>query len=258
MNIPIQIPSSNQTLSAMLSVPKVSYANNPLVIMCYGLNGDRADVHRIAYQASNKFAEQGIACLRFDYCGQGISDGDFIDTSMKTKVHDAFNVINFIKGCYYNETCKIILLGFSDGAKIVSTVAKKSNDVYGVLLWNPIFYEMKDGVDHAKAKRLTKVADTNKMAMPFLGLWLGVEHLRDIKTANSIEELNGYNGYKAIITGTNDPYTEYMRDAHFKISLKNSVYNTIEGANHTFSSLQHANDVINLTIQYIKDFVCKE
>ena len=255
MNIPVQIPSRSQNLSAILSIPKTNYVDNPLVIMCYGLNGDRADIHRIAYNASIEFCEQGIACLRFDYRGQGVSDGDFIDTSMRSKVEDILNVINFIKGCYYNETCKIILLGFSDGAKIVSLVACKSSDVYGVLLWNPIFHELKDGVDHAKVKRLAKVAGTNKLAMPFLGLWLGVEHLQDIKTVKSVHKLNDFDGYKIIITGSDDPYTEYIREYHLSINQKNLLYDIVQGANHTFSSLQSSNQLISLTIRHVKNLI---
>lgn len=60
----------------------------------------------------------------------------------------------------------------------------------------------------------------NKLAMPFLGLWLGVEHLQDIKIANSIKEFNNYNGYKVIITGENDHYTEYIREKHLNINKK--------------------------------------
>ena len=101
---------------------------------------------------------------------------------------------------------------------------------------------------------LLKVSD-NKLAMPFLGLWLGVEHLQDIKIANSIKEFNNYNGYKVIITGENDHYTEYIREKHLNINKKNLRYDIVQGANHTFSSLQYNNNLIDLTIRHIKNIM---
>ena len=45
------------------------------------------------YKAAQMFTESGIACLRFDYRGQGISEGEFVDTSMATKTEDIINII---------------------------------------------------------------------------------------------------------------------------------------------------------------------
>lgn len=258
MNVPIQIPSKAQNLSAILSIPEHSYCNNPIVLMCYGLNGDRADIHRIAYDAAMKFCRNGIACLRFDYRGQGVSEGEFIDTTMSSKKEDILNAINFIKGCYYNEACTIVLLGFSDGAKIVSSVVALSRDIHSIFLWNPIFQELKDGVDYTKVKRLAKVDRTNKLAMPFLGLWLGVEHLQDIKTSNSIGKFNEFVGRKVIITGLNDPYTEPIRGKQLGILDNDLIYDTVQNANHTFSSLKCADDLIDKTIWYLKKIMEKE
>ena len=187
-----------------------------------------------------------------------LSDGEFIDTSMSSKRDDILNTISFVKGCYYNESCKITLLGFSDGAKIVSSVATLSDDIFSIILWNPIFQELKGGVDHTKVKRLAKVDGTKKLAMPFLGLWLGVEHLQDIKTFDSIKEFNNYMGRKVMITGLKDPYTEPVRENLLGLYDNNLIYDTVKNANHTFSSLKCADDLIDKTIWHLNSIMEKE
>ena len=199
MDIPVQIVSHRKQISAILSLPLHSCEYNPVVVMCYGLNGDRSDVHRIACEASREMNRWGIACIRFDYRGQGVSDGDFIDVSIRTKKEDIIEVIKYIRGCYFQENCKVILIGFSDGAKITSLVAEQCEEVEAVILWNPIFGAEKRRASLNEKKRLFKVGNEKKLAIPFLCLWLSIFYLREMNEYNYVDKYNNYSGKKVII-----------------------------------------------------------
>ena len=203
------------------------------------------------YKAAQMFTESGIACLRFDYRGQGISEGEFVDTSMATKTEDILNIIEYLKGCYYCEGCNIILLGFSDGAKTIAKVISKSDDVQGIILWNPIFNTIKDGFEQKKIKRLVRLPSSQKTGLPFLGLLMGVEHLYDVKTSNCLNEFKTFAQYKTIITGDEDQYTDYIRDIRWRQNIPNCSYAVIHGGNHTFSSSSISKDLIDVSINHI-------
>ena len=48
------------------------------------------------------------------------------------------SLCEFVHSCFYNKKIKIILLGFSDGARNALQATRKIV-VEGLILWNPIF-----------------------------------------------------------------------------------------------------------------------
>lgn len=71
-------------LSARLDLPEGPVYGAALFAHCFTCSGDIAAARRI----SARLAGQGIAVLRFDFTGLGLSAGDFADTTFSTNVGD--------------------------------------------------------------------------------------------------------------------------------------------------------------------------
>lgn len=138
MQIPIHILKKSKCIAGIMHIPDVRVQGTPIVILCYGLNGNRVENERLLVKAGKEFMDAGIVFVRFDYIGLGVSDGEFWEVSNTSKVEDVLAVINYIKGCFQEETYNIFLLGFSDGAKIANIVANLSDEVKGLANWSPV------------------------------------------------------------------------------------------------------------------------
>ena len=78
----------------------------PLVIFCHGLGSNYRELEHYG----PFFAERGIACFLFDFCGGGaesLSDGDFSEMSVQTEIDDLRIVLQEMKKLPTTDTGKI-------------------------------------------------------------------------------------------------------------------------------------------------------
>jgi uncharacterized protein len=88
----------------------------------------------ILYEISRYLAENGIASLRYDKRGVGLSQGDYMMSGVSDNVLDARAALDFLKQQKNIESKKIFLLGHSEGAFISVNMAGSKADVAGIVL----------------------------------------------------------------------------------------------------------------------------
>ena len=137
MRVPFQINSINKSLLGIFHISENQCAKRIVLVMCYGLNGNRVEQHRMSVKFGEECEKKGVNLVRFDYTDVGVSEGCFEESRLSDRVQNVIDVILYVKGCF-NEAIDIYLIGFSDGAKIAANSMEQMPECKGVILWNPI------------------------------------------------------------------------------------------------------------------------
>lgn len=242
----------------MLHLPMRREKDGPVVLMNYGLNGDRVDNHRLSVLFARAANEAGIAVFRFDYSGCGVSGEEFWETSLTEKTHDTLAVIDFLKGCFPGEIFNLVLLGYSDGIRILHKIAKDRAEVKAACLWNPIIKSM-TGTFKASGKRMAIEPITKKLVFPLFGLYMGLDYLKEANQDMRIEEITGLDMPKLFVFGTGDKHTIGLQQELKERPplMHQCAILEIEGANHLFSRVAWSAEVIQKTVDWLTGLTIK-
>lgn len=253
MQVPFQIESSKKMLLGILHIPDHIPDPCNIVIMCYGMNGNRVDNNRISRDFGIVCEKNEIIFCRFDYAGLGVSDGEFYEIDLSTKVNDCIEVINFIKGCIGNKKNKMILIGFSDGIRLIANLLPQV-DTDKLIFWSPLFYTEKEYVDSRIGRKMIREPASGAVVFPFKGIFMSSKHLRQqMSLQNEIENIKPHLDSSLIIFGDNDSAVikifNDLSSRYFE-NIKNVKY--IEGADHLYSKKQWKDKLFELSIEFLK------
>ncbi|GAA4726504.1 alpha/beta hydrolase [Brevibacillus fulvus] len=252
--------SDQGKLAGILHLPPPSMRPCPIVIYCPGKNGERYEVHRLAVKFARQLAELGIAFLRFDYYGMGLSDGEYHEMTTSTKVSNIKKAFQYIRLQPEILPDEVAYLGFSDGARIALMAALETG-VDRIALWSPLFYEFAGNHPNNKPPRFWRhPIYPRMMVMPWAGLWVGMNFYYDLKTINIEQKINAYQGESLIVYGDDDPLIaeEFV---HLKTEAchlyrgddAHQVYK-VAGAGHLFTSRALEDRLMG----YTADWLCKK
>ena len=106
------------------------------VIIVHPFAEEKVLSHRAMVNLSERFEMKGIASFRFDFMGHGDSEGDFEDSSVKTRVADLKNAVSVFR----DETgiSRIALFGVRFGAAIAMIAVEQINDIENLVLISPV------------------------------------------------------------------------------------------------------------------------
>ena len=98
------------------------------LIVCHGFTGNSSGI--FFPELSKQLSKDYLVC-RFDFAGQGKSEGLFYDTSITSELNDLDSVVRYIKDQYSPQ--KVVLIGHSFGAAIASLYAQ-DHQIDGLVL----------------------------------------------------------------------------------------------------------------------------
>lgn len=130
-------PSSGLTLSGTLTLPN-SHRPVAAIILVAGTGKHDRDCtskgHKLFFAISDYLSHQGVAVLRYDKRGVGLSQGVF-DTTLTTAdfASDAQAAFHYLQERSDIDHTNIGLLGHSEGGLIANMIAAQSNDVAYVI-----------------------------------------------------------------------------------------------------------------------------
>jgi uncharacterized protein len=254
MQIPIQLEVEGSMVMGMLHVPKACHKNTPVILFCYGLNGNRVDNNRMAVMLGREAERRGVILARFDYRGLGISGEDFSEIDLSTKLMDALRVLDHLEGCLQGEEASFYLLGFSDGCRIATKLLEYTSCAAGLILWSPIFYIEKSFVEDKMKKKFIRDPRSGKLVFPFKGLTMNLKHLRQqLERNGDFEAVRDYSQPKLAIFGESDPATWsiYRSLMERTPSMGDFLELVIPEADHLFSRNDCSTLVIQQTLNWI-------
>ena len=128
--------SGGNTLRGTLTVPKEHDDQIPVAILLHGLNTDRSWCDDIAWI----LADNGIASVRFDFDGNGTSDGASEDMTISSEVRDTIAMLDYVEGLDFTDPDNIFVVGKSMGAvNAVLASQGRGDEIRAMCLWYPGF-----------------------------------------------------------------------------------------------------------------------
>lgn len=106
------------------------------MVLCAPLFEEKLWSHRVMVNLARFLAQQGVSVLRFDYFGDGESQGRFADATVASRVADIHDAVEFCR----RETgiVAIHVLGLCYGANLALSAALTSDSISGTVAWAPV------------------------------------------------------------------------------------------------------------------------
>lgn len=198
------LKANGMKIRGKMYLPEDGAVQWPIVIFAHGFGG----CYRELTHHGDGYAQAGICCLFFDFCGGGIqslSDGTMSDMTVASECDDLEAVIAQVKELDYIDSQKVYLQGESMGGLIAAlTAAKYPKEIAALVLWYPAFILPED------AKKRMQTGDHH-----VFGLAMSEQFDREAARISVCQQLPNYKRPVLIIHGDQDtvvPIT-YSRDA---------------------------------------------
>jgi alpha/beta superfamily hydrolase len=135
----MEIPSfftdaSGSRLYSMLHLPDGGARGHGFVF-CPPSFGERTKSYRVPVTFARLLARQGFAVCRFDYRGEGDSDGDFEDATLETRIADIAAAAEFLAA--RTGVRHVHLFGLRLGATLAAMAAQRTGAA-SLILWAPV------------------------------------------------------------------------------------------------------------------------
>lgn len=147
------IKENGMKIRGRMYLPEIKEGKLPLVIFSHGFGSN----YRELMHHGNGFAQAGICCLFFDFCGGGmesLSDGRMRNMTIGSECEDLKTVLICVKELDYVDRERIFLQGESMGGLISAMVASQcSDEIRGMVLWYPAFVIPEDARKRQEAGR---------------------------------------------------------------------------------------------------------
>ena len=257
MLVPIHVNVSGKIILGMAHFPLRSMVGNPVLILCYGLNGNRVENNRMLVYLGYELARNGLALIRFDYRGLGVSEGDFSETDLQTKMEDIKAIVEYTLNVYEGDNPSVILVGFSDGIKqILSCVDELRVPIEGVLMLNPVIWNTNkaDGdtlEKHSERTEFMRHPQSGKIVANKLGHFFSPRYLRQLnqQPSNFLKE-----GKTALFFSAHDTISECTKVKLCKLLPDSPVF-IIDSDNHVFSEDTAQRDLAKAIIKIVKSWM---
>jgi uncharacterized protein len=154
---PLFFANGRYRLFGVLHRPQVVTGDREVFVFCHPLAEEKLWTHRVFVAYARRLASRGHAVLRFDYMGNGDSEGAFSESSVETLRSDVRAAIDEARRLTGTRT--VNLLGLRFGATIASLVAEDAPDLSRLILWSPVI----DGARHIQ--ELLRVNVMTQMAV---------------------------------------------------------------------------------------------
>lgn len=129
--------TDGKRIAGKLYIPDIQERKYPAVIVSHGFNACYRDLEH----HGQGFAEAGICCIFYDFCGgstRSMSDGAMTEMTLLTEAEDLRTVMEYAVKLPYVDPDRLFLLGESQGG-FVSAYAAAELRIRGLILWYPAF-----------------------------------------------------------------------------------------------------------------------
>ena len=140
--VPFYFANGGYSLFGVLHTPVGPAAACDPFVFCHPFGEEKLWAHRVFVSYARRLAAAGHPVLRFDFMGNGDSEGSFSDSSMATACADVRRAIQEVRRL--TGARSVSLLGLRLGATVASLVADEAEDIRRLIMWAPIT----DGARH--------------------------------------------------------------------------------------------------------------
>ena len=232
--IQVSIESGENTLRGYLTAPNDIDGELPVAILLHGLNTDSHWCDDIAWA----LADNGIASVRFDYAGNGQSDGAQEDMTISAEVADTIAMLDYVQGLKFTDQDNIFFIGKSMGAVAATLAAyERQDEVKAMVLWYPGF-SVVDSTSHGfLLGEVFDPADPPE-TLTIAGYTYGRDFLTEAQTLDYRTACRAYDGSVLILHGDRDFITPLFFSFETERLFPDCELKIMRGGSHGFFGFQ--------------------
>lgn len=272
MEQPVQFSVDGDIVRGVLHTPGADAARHGAgVVFLHGWSGCRLGPHRMFVKTARQLARRGFTCLRFDFRGRGDSDGSTSGASIESMIKDARAAVRWMLEQDGIES--MVILGICSGGKVAIGTAVVEPAATHLVLWSgealaPLRATTAGArksmhAIHQYALKALRPSTWRKVLTGRANLRLVrkavIEHeapdtAERKEEATILDAFRSYGGQILFVYGTNDPDTKHAAENYAAFCRRAGIPNEfhhVEGANHSFYSLDWEETVIRRTEEWL-------
>ncbi|WP_409343280.1 alpha/beta hydrolase family protein [Paenibacillus sp. MBLB4367] len=258
----ISIRTANGSLAGTLHYPTNNAENetarptrHPLVIICHGFIGNRIGVDRLFVKAARSFSAQGYMVLRFDYEGCGESEGEYGEGGLDSLIEQTRSALDYGLSIDCVDPSRVVLLGHSLGGAVALLTAAQDKRVKTLVLWAAVAHPLSDIV-RVTGKRVYEEAKQIGRA-DHSGYAFTPDFFASLSRHHPLEQTRKFTGDVLLVHGTGDEvipvdYCFLYEKLFWLRSQGQCDKEVILQANHTFSTIDHTDQLLERTGNWLK------
>lgn len=127
---------AGERLFAVLHRPERPRASYPTVVICAPFAWEKVKAHRCLVVLARHLNNHGFTALRFDYQGQGDSEGEFTEETFERMTEDAVRAARWVQK--QAPGSPLALLGLRLGSTVAAAAGARLGNDLPLLLWEPV------------------------------------------------------------------------------------------------------------------------
>lgn len=227
---------------------RYEYVADPIVILSHGFMADMGYKEDSNYKVLEKqLNDNGFSTIRFDFNGNGKSDGEQANMTVFNEISDLMAVFKFAKEKGHKD---VYLLGHSQGGVVTAMTAGLYHDlVKGIVLMSSAVALKYDALSGCTmGKKYDPEAIPSELDL--YGMYhLGGDYLRIAQNLPIYEVAGKYEGPVCLIHGLEDEVVAYQYSVELDKIYKNSELHLIEGENHNLKN--HRQQCFDIAIDFL-------
>lgn len=225
------INRDGKTLRGIITLPD-GIEKAPVVLHLHGFMGSRSGYRSSYTHMARALAQKGIGCARFDFYGNGESDGEFEEMTFTSLLENTEDLFNWLKLQPWADADRLGLSGQSMGGFVAASAAPKLNPKALVLQCPGA------GMWYGCKERADAIVQSGQSWADVEGLRFDMSFNYDLAKYNPWQDAKGYDGSVIIIRGTNDKLVDDGAcEQYVELYGDNCEFVHIEGGDHNFASI---------------------
>lgn len=213
----------------------------PSVVMLHGLGGDRSEYGRLFTLASRYFALSGLASLRFDFRGNGDSDGDHAEMTITREVEDTFAAFDYIRDLPEIDPQRVSLLGFSVGG-LVAALAAQHAAPHRLALWSPTL--------PPELLKLLPFGQLPATVTEFKGMGVGRNLLAELPRLDPLRAMASAGRVTHVFQGEHDEHSP-LASGRAYAEAANAPYSVVPRVGHHFEHIGAREALFEGTLRFL-------
>ncbi|WP_255409428.1 alpha/beta hydrolase [Lactobacillus sp. ESL0247] len=199
---------------------------------------------------AKKLQNKGIATIRFDFNGHGLSDGALDNMTIYNELEDFHAILQYVFDNLQGLN-KLFLIGHSQGGVIASMMAGFYPDKIDKLVLMSPAATLVDDARIGTCMGINYDPENIPKKLKFDGFSINDWYFRTAKFINIYKIAQAFHGPVLILHGENDKIVNNYAAIHYQAVLDNSKYYLIPGSDHGLHI--NRNEVYKHTIAFLDE-----
>lgn len=247
----LQISFENRaghTLRGFANLPDDTHQPVPCVLLLHGFTGNACGYKGLNTRIGRTLAENGIGCVRFDFYGNGESDGEFEDCTFSNLYTDAEDMFSWLRRQDFADPDRLYLSGQSMGGYVAASCAPRLQPKGLVLLCPGA------AMWFGCAQKADMVTQQGTDWVDMEGLKYSMRFNYDMAShPNPFEEAKGYDGPVVIIRANDDKLVDENAVSSYCAVYKDPQVLTTAGGGHNFASIPARQALTEKMVEFIRE-----